>query len=165
MSFVKAKEKAKDAGNAANREKTVLRNAVKEYWLKNSMPIGSFIRTGGMEFRYEATERETVNANYILTMFEEGKISRENFLACITASKSDVQTLLGGDIALAATKITTGDKADIRVSDLPVENEADEFIFEQSKMIQTKEPLHRRVISKTSGNAKRNIRIKGMLKK
>jgi hypothetical protein len=98
-------------------------------------------------------------------MFEEGKISRENFLACITASKSDVQTLLGGDIALAATKITTGDKADIRVSDLPVENEADEFIFEQSKMIQTKEPLHRRVISKTSGNAKRNIRIKGMLKK
>ena len=132
--FVKLDRLSKDASNAANRQKTKLRNAIKNHWTVNQLPIGSFIRAGGIEFRYEATESSIIDPEEVLSLFEKKEITREQFLSMMKVSATDAKKVLGGDQVADFTTTVIGDTVDIRTQSLPVENEDDEYIMEAHKV-------------------------------
>lgn len=126
--FAAAHVKGRDATNEANRIKTELRNAIKAYWTEQQLPIGSFIRAGGMEFRYEANETTSLDSEAVLAMYEKKEITREQFLRMMTISKSEAKNVLGADMVADLETTSVGDKLDVRIETLPVENVDDEFV-------------------------------------
>ena len=136
--FVGLQEQAREATNAANRQKTVLKNAVKSHWINGGLPIGSYVRVAGHEFRYEGASQTTYDTDAILKAFEEGEITREAFLRIMKVDPTQLKNVFGADQAADLTMTTVGDKLDIRMESLPVENEDDEFIMVE-RNIKTKQ--------------------------
>lgn len=128
IKFANAHSEAREKTNEANRIKTELRNSIKNYWTAQQLPIGSFIRAGGMEFRYEANETTTLDADAIMKMYENKEITREQFLRMVSISKSEAKNVLGADVVADLEVTTVGDKIDVRIDTLPVEQQADEFV-------------------------------------
>lgn len=126
--FVDAHEKGREASNAANRLKTELRNTIKSVWTTMELPIGSFIRTGGMEFRYEANESTEINNEPILEMFLKEEITREQFLRMFKVDSKEAKNILGADQVADLEVKTVGDKLDVRIENLPVEKGEDDYI-------------------------------------
>lgn len=132
VDYAKQRDKARVETNAANRLKTTLRNAVKKHWLAEDLPVGSYIRAAGLEFRFEATENSVIDINYIYKMVEDGEITMAQFLSMLKVDAKAAANVLGGDVVADATTTKVGNKADIRVDTLPVENADDEFVEEKS---------------------------------
>lgn len=145
-SYKKLQDAAREASNAANREKTILRNAIKDYWEKNNLPIGSFIRCAGEQISYEANETEVLDETAIFQRYKNGEISEEAFLGLIKISITDARKALGADVVAKHTVKKVGAKLDVRFDDLPVENAKDEFIFVNEAV---KEQKKRRVFGAT----------------
>lgn len=135
--FALAQEKGREETNKANRLKTELRNTIKSVWAEMELPIGSYIRTDGMEFRYEANETVAIDNEPILKMFEDGEITREQFLRIFKVDAKEAKNVLGGDQVADLEVKTVGDKLDVRIEALPVENQQDEFIVVAS-VVKTK---------------------------
>jgi len=114
------------------------------------LPIGSIIRCGGLEFKYEATQTTEIDAGAILDMFLNEEISREQYLRMINVSASEAKNVLGGDQVANLETTKVGNKVDVRVETLPVEFADDEFIG--IKAIAPAKAKRRRVFG--SGNAK-----------
>lgn len=131
--FRDAYEKQREATNAATRCKTALRNAVKDEWVRRQLPTGSSVVVGGSEFTFAVTESEVIDPEFILKLYERKQITREQLLRVMSIGKADAASELGGDIVLAATVTKLGKKADIRMSDLPVERLNDEYILEADR--------------------------------
>ncbi|QXN72541.1 hypothetical protein RCKICKAPOO_75 [Rhodobacter phage RcKickapoo] len=74
-----------------------------------------------------------IDPEYILKLYEKKQITREQLLRVMSVGKADAASELGGDIVLAATVTKLGKKADIRMSDLPVERLNDEYILEADR--------------------------------
>jgi hypothetical protein len=155
-------EKAKEATNAANRGKTKLRNAVKGHWTENGIPVGSFIRSDGLEVRFEATESERIDAERVLQLYEDKKISRDQFLRMVSIGKAEAKNVLGGDLVLEYTVKEVGQKADIRVSQTPIEQIDEEFIeIQRKERIRRRKPVGAKTrVSEDVTPKKRRIKIK-----
>lgn len=123
-----AHEKGREATNAANRKKTEFRNGVKNYWTAEQLPIGSFIRAGGFEFRYEATETTSLDEEAIFKLYEDGEITREQLLRMIKIDAKEAKNILGADQVADLEVKSVGDKLDIRMESLPVEQAEEEFV-------------------------------------
>lgn len=81
-----------------------------------------------MEFRYEANETVTLDADAILAMYDKEEITREQFLRMMSISKSDAKNVLGADVVADLEVTSVGDKMDVRIDPLKVENQDDEFV-------------------------------------
>lgn len=138
--FVALKEQARETGNAANREKTQLKNVIADLWASNGYPIGTFIHCGGVRIMYEAADRQVLDTDAVLKLYDNEKISRETFLRMISISTAEARKSLGGDLVTSLTKEVAGEKADIRIEELPIENAEDEFIVVKTKRIKVKNP-------------------------
>lgn len=126
--FVNAHASAREKTNEANRIKTELRNTVKSVWSELELPIGSYIRTGGQEFRFEATESTEIANEPILDMFLNEEITREQFLRIFNVHATEAKNILGADQVATLQTTKVGSKLDVRMVDLPVENADDEYI-------------------------------------
>ena len=145
----------------------MLRNAVKDYWTSEQLPIGSYIHAGGNEIKYEANETSAIDPERVMELYENGDISREQFLRCVKIGVTEAKNVLGGDQVADFTVTEVGNKVDIRLSALPVEHEDDEFVMANHKI---KRKIKRRVFgggskpkvrdAAPSGRAKRKIRTK-----
>jgi hypothetical protein len=124
----------------------VLRNAIKEYWEKNNLPIGSFIRCSGEQITYEANETEVLDEAAIFKRYKDGEMTEEQFLGLIKISITDARKVLGADVVAKHTVKKVGAKLDVRFDDLPVESANDEFIFVNEVV---KEQKKRRVFGAT----------------
>lgn len=98
-------------------------------WASEELPIGSYIRLDGVEYRYEAAESVEINNEPILKMLEDGEITREQFLRIFSVDAKEAKNILGGDQVADLEVRTVGDKLDIRTTSLPVEHAEDEFIM------------------------------------
>jgi len=165
--YSKLDRKANDATNAANRQKTVLRNEVKNYWTENQLPVGSYIHAGGMKIRYETNETSHINPEKIMELYENEDIDRDQFLRMIKIGVTEAKNIIGGDQVADFTETVPGKNVDIRLSELPVENIEDEFIMNTHKI--KRRVQRRKVFGKgqdkkqttgTSSRAKRRIRTK-----
>lgn len=129
VSFVKLQTEAREKTNEANRQKTKLKNAVKSHWIKESLPIGSYVRAAGHEFHYAGAVTTTYDTDAILDAYESEEITREQLLRIMKVDPKQLANVFGADQATDLTMTTVGDKMDIRVSSLDVEHEDDEFVM------------------------------------
>jgi hypothetical protein len=121
-------EAGRTATNLANKGKTVFRNIIKDYWQKEGLPIGSYIRTGGTEYRYESNETTSLDAAAIVQMYENEEITKEQFIRMFNVDKGEASKILGGDVIASITITSIGDKLDVRTEDLPIEDAKDECV-------------------------------------
>lgn len=142
----------------------MLRNAVKAHWVSSGLPIGSFARSDGYEIRYEAASSEIIDADEIMKQYENGDITREQFLRMISIQKTEAKNVLGGDQVAELTVTEVGKKLDIRLTSLPVENLDDAYVMENSNV---KKRIKRRVFGNKSKtpvskprSRKRNIKTR-----
>jgi ribosomal protein S20 len=149
--FARAHEKGREATNEANRIKTELRNTVKAYWTEQQLPIGSFIRSEGMEIRYEANETTSLDAEAVFAMYEKKEITREQLLRMVFISRSEAKNVLGADMVADLEVTTVGDKLDIRIENLPVEQAEDEYVAVQRNV---RKKIKRSVFGKAAAAAK-----------
>jgi hypothetical protein len=112
----------------------VLKNAVRAHWINEKLPIGSFVRCAGHEFRYEGAEQTAYDTDAILKAFEEGEITREAFLRIMKVDQKQLANVFGADQAAELTITSVGDTLDIRISSLDVEHEDDEFVMVERKV-------------------------------
>lgn len=137
---------------------------MKEHWTKEQLPIGSYIHAGGQQFQYAATETSSIDPEEVMKLYEEGDISREQFLNMVSINAPAAKNVLGGDQVADFTKTVVGNKVDVRMSALPVEQHDDEFVMSAHKV---RKKIKRRVFGTTktkettkSGRAKRKINTK-----
>lgn len=95
------------------------------------LPIGSFIRAGGYEFRYEANETSSLDTEAVVAMYDKKEITREQFIRMVSISKSEAKNVLGADMVADLEVTSVGDKLDVRIEALPVEHVDDEFVAVQ----------------------------------
>ena len=138
---------------------------MKDHWAKEQLPIGSYIHAGGQGFQYAATESSVIDPEEVMKLYEAKEISREQFINMIVINAPTAKNVLGGDQVADFTKTVVGNKVDVRMSALPVENHEDEFVMSAHKV---RKKIKRRVFGTTSkpvattksGRARRKINTK-----
>lgn len=78
--------------------------------------------------RYEANEVTELDNDAILKMYDDGKITREQMLRLFNVDRAEAKKILGADVVADLETTTVGDKLDIRLKTLPVEEHDQEFI-------------------------------------
>lgn len=142
-----------------------MRNIVKDFWSKEKLPIGSYVRLGGEEYRFEAVESEVLDHDEILRRYDDEEISREQFLRMIKVDKKEAGNVLGGDEVADLTRTIVGKTVDIRVSSLPVDNADDEYIGIK-RNIKTRRPRikfggsDKAKIKTPKGRIKRRVKVR-----
>lgn len=124
---VKAEE-AREIGNEANRQKTILRNTIKDFWIANKIPIGSYVHSGGKKYGYAAVSTTILDNDAVLALYDAQEISRDQFLRMLKVDRKQAQNVLGGDVVADMETTVVGDTVDVRISSLSVEEADDEFI-------------------------------------
>lgn len=113
---------------------------------------------------FEASESEVIDTDAILKLYDKKKITREAMLSMMSISIAEARKSLGGDMVADLSKTKVGDKVDIRIASLPVENANDEFIM-VNKKIRTKNPRLGAALNKPQQTdevaPKRRIKIRG----
>ena len=160
--FAKLNEEARELTNAANRQKTSLKNKIKDFWDKSNLPIGSYIRLGGKEYTYEAATKEVIDTSTIIEMYDNGDISREALLDMVKIDKSVAANKLGADVVADLTTKVPGNTIDVRFKNLPVENLDDEYIAVVSKVkVKTKRKVFGAKVKNNNGKKIRRIKLRG----
>jgi len=77
-------------------------------------------------------------------MIEAGELTLKQFLAMCKIDTKQAGNVLGGDVVASCTTTKIGNKADIRVETLSVEDAEDEYIEEKSAVKTRK--INRRVV-------------------
>jgi len=157
------RDTAKDATNAVNRGKTILKNVFKDGIKNRQFVIGTYVLHGGYRFDYSQTESTVIEANDFLALYESGNITRDQLLKCVSVQKGSVDTYIGSDVALRLAKNKIGKEFDVRVTQLDIdsENESVVVVPETEQPIIRKRSLARN--TKTTAPAKvliRRIHIK-----
>lgn len=75
----------------------------------------STLYVDGVSYAFKATERAVIDPAAFLALYEQGKISREIFIDCITVGKEKAEANLGKATLEPFISIKQGDKADLRV--------------------------------------------------
>jgi hypothetical protein len=127
--FITEKRLASEHTNAKNRATTALRNHFKENVQTKQWPLGTQVAYGGSLIEYKPTDRTEILPEDFYKMLEDGEITKEQFLKCISVRKSDVATHVGSDVLLTLETPTEGDKYDIRVSDMPADDAKHEYVL------------------------------------
>jgi len=100
-------------------------------------------------------------------MYENKEITREQFVRMLKIDMSQAKNVLGGDQVADLEVTSIGDKPDIRISSLPVEQHDDEYIVVERRV---RKKVKRSVLGQaiedrdkpeeTQAKAKRRIKIR-----
>lgn len=118
----------KDATNAFNRSNTVIRNMFKERVQAKDWHLGTFIHYKGHRIAYDSSESTVIEPDSLYQLLKDGEITKEQFLKCISVRKGDVSTHIGSDISLTLEKPVKGDNYTVKIKELPLEEQKDEFV-------------------------------------
>lgn len=111
---------------------------MKAEWASNQHPVGTFIRSGGLDIKYEASDSVKIDAEGVLKLYEADEITREQFVQMLNIDKTQAKKILGADQVMDLEIEVPGKDADIRVSDTPIDEIDDEYIAVTSKPIRSK---------------------------
>lgn len=119
--FLELDQVAKEATSILNKKNTELKNAVKKALEENKAPYGSYYVVDGVRISFEASVSDGIAAEDLMDQYEQGDITREQFLACVKVGMEDTKNTLGGDVVEALKQPITGKTVDLRKKTLPVE--------------------------------------------
>lgn len=169
IAYVNEKARAKEHTNAVNRLKTQLKNFFKERIIKKEWQLGTYAVTSGLRLDYSANESTYIDPEDFLEMYQKKKITKEQFLKCISVQKGAVSTHLGSDIALQLERETEGDKLDIRIKELSIDENNQDYLF-VPQLAKTPK-VRRRVLGEkpkaapTAAKRMKRVRLKGKTSK
>lgn len=122
-----AKKKVKQlAESEFNKANTALKNAVKADLAANDATPGSFYSFLGQRIAYEVSVGNAIAPEDLMVEYEQGRITRDQFLRCISVVLGETANAVGGDVVAALTQSLPGKTPDMRQKELSVE-EAKEF--------------------------------------
>ena len=113
--YQQAKQAEKDIKAEVNEAKVIVVREMLSTFEKEGYAQDSTLYVDGASFTYKATERAVVDPSLFLALYEEGKISRETFIDCITVGKEKAEFALGKATVEPFISIKQGEKADLRV--------------------------------------------------
>lgn len=161
--YLTLRDVAKDATNAVNRGKTVLKNVFKDGIKNQQFVIGTYALYGGYRFDYNQTESDIIETADFFALYESGQITRDQFLKCVSVQKGAVDTHIGSDVTLRLAKSRIGKEFDVRVTQLDIDsgNESVIAVPEVEQPIARKKQLSRRTVTTAPAKALiRRINIK-----
>ena len=113
--YQQAKQAEKDIKAEVNEAKDLVVREMLSTFEKEGYAQDATLYVDGASFAYKATERSVVDPSQFLTLYEEGKISREVFIDCITIGKEKAEAALGKATVEPYISVKAGEKADLRV--------------------------------------------------
>jgi len=156
--YLTLRDVAKDATNAVNRGKTVLKNVFKDGIKNSQFVIGTYVLHGGYRFDYSQTESEVIETNDFLTLYESGQITRDQFIKCVSVQKGSVDTYIGSDVTLRLVKNRIGKEFDVRITQLDIDSANESVIV----VPEAEQPIIRKKLfarnTKTTAPAKTLVR-------
>jgi hypothetical protein len=105
---------AKEHANAANRQGTQVKNAMKSFAVATEMQPTDQLQIGEYGYRYDVSISDKVDVRALYKMMQEKKISEEEFLQSISVNKTDAERNIGPHKLLMITTSTPGKTLDIR---------------------------------------------------
>lgn len=117
--YAEAEREKREATNASNRAKTQARHGFTGFFETTKAPTNTAIVIDGVKYWWGVVEGEEIDPAKWFAMYEDGHITKEQFLDCISVLKSEAKKAIGEDQVLTITNRTRGDKADVRTDDYP----------------------------------------------
>ena len=111
--YVDLNEKAKEAGNAANRKKTELSNALNALLVCNDLPVGTAIQVDDKVYKYATTESAIITYEDWHKAYKAGNLTENQFIEGLSVSKTLASRYLGEDVVRRIEVKITGNKAEI----------------------------------------------------
>lgn len=113
--FQEAKQMEKEAKALMASAKDNLSREVVNTLETEGYATDSTLYVDGVSYCVKPTERAVIDPSQFLALYDEGKISREVLVACMTIGKEKAEDLLGKASLEDLITIKEGDKADLRV--------------------------------------------------
>lgn len=107
---------AKEHSNAANRQKTQIKNAVKSLAREEDLKPEDVILVEDDEYRYDVTNTEKVNIDKLFGLYTAKKITLDQLKASVSVVKSEAERVIGPHVINSITDKVKGKTLDIRVS-------------------------------------------------
>lgn len=114
--YQEAKQMEKEAKALMSSAKDNLSREVVNTLETEGYATDSTLYVDGVGYSVKATERAVIDPSMFLALYDEGKISREVLIACMTIGKEKAEELLGKASLEDLVTIKQGDKEDLRVS-------------------------------------------------
>lgn len=105
---------AKEHGNAANRQKTQIKNAVKRYARAEEMSPDDYLIVDDEEYRYDVTTTDKISIDKFWDLFDKKKITIEQLKEVVSINKGDAERVIGAHVINSITETVKGKTADIR---------------------------------------------------
>lgn len=105
---------AKDANNEANRQKTQLKKAYRQYARDEGISPDDAIVIGEEALRLDVAYAEIIDPNDLYALLQEGKITEQQFLRSIKVQKEDCELHCGAFIVQDLSRKVAGKDIDIR---------------------------------------------------
>lgn len=158
--YLKLRKAAKDTTNELNREKTVLKNFFKDGIKNRQFEVGTHVITGGYRFDYNQTQTDVIDVEDFFKLYEDGEITREQLLRCISVGKAAVDTHVGSDITLRLAQTKTGKDFDVRITELGIDDPREEVIVTPTAaIVRKKNPLKKPVAQAPAKPVIRRVRL------
>jgi hypothetical protein len=116
--YHRLKEIAKEHTNALNRQNTQLKNAIKAVLKVEDLMPEDEVWYDDTAYRFDYASSEKLPTEEILKLFEQKKITRDQFLGSISVNKADAVRLIGSFQVEKLLVKEKGNKADVRTRDL-----------------------------------------------
>lgn len=113
--YQEAKQMEKDAKSYMSGAKDNLTRDLLATLEEQGYALDSTLYVDGVSYCVKPTERAVIDPSQFLALYDEGKISREVLVACMTIGKEKAEDLLGKASLEDLITIKEGDKADLRV--------------------------------------------------
>ncbi len=108
----------KEHSNAASRQGTALKKAYKALAKSEELKPTDEVYIDGKAWRMGVTEGEVIDVHALYQLLLDEEITEEKFLACISATKTDVKREIGADYTITLTKEVKGNTVDVRKRNL-----------------------------------------------
>lgn len=103
-----------EAGNIANRQKTVAKKAFVEFLNHENLPPGTIMRVEGIEYIVSASMSEKISAEKWYEKFKKKEMTKDQFLAAISVNKAEAGRIVGEDVVMSISEKIIGTSADLR---------------------------------------------------
>lgn len=105
------------AMSAFNKQTTVVKNEVRDYFNENNLPANTELHYRGEIYTYGAGESETIDPKKLYDLVKSKEITLDEFFKCVSVAKTTAKNIVGEDRLFDMTERTKTKTASLRISD------------------------------------------------
>lgn len=116
LSYLDLRGAARAATNEENRGRTRLKKLMKDHIADNNYPADYGIGIGECLITYGLAQSETIPAEKVVELYNNGQITAEQLAEVIKVQKEDAKRVLGADVVENLCEVTAGKEMDVRIT-------------------------------------------------